>query len=71
MNKQSRQNQVYLAISSQKQLRCEAGQSQGSWRVISTWFYSVHFFGTKVTRYTCFWQRPYYFVCLYTLAVGL
>ena len=29
----------YLAFSSQKQVRCEAGQSQGScWRVICTWF---------------------------------
>ena len=36
--RQRRQNQVYLAFSSQKQVRCDTGQSQGSWRVIYTWF---------------------------------
>ena len=36
--RQSRQNQVYLALPSQKQVRCEAGQSQGSWCVSCTWF---------------------------------
>ena len=36
--RQSRQNRVYLAFSSQKQVRCDAGQSHGSWRVICTWF---------------------------------
>ena len=41
--RQSRQNQVHLAFSSQKQVRCEPGQLQGSWRVICT-----------LTRYTCF-----------------
>ena len=40
--RQSRQNQVYLAISSQEQVRCEAGQSQGSWRVICTCFSSLY-----------------------------
>ena len=29
-----------LAFSSQKQVRCDAGQSQGSWRVICTWHQS-------------------------------
>ena len=52
--RQSRLKQVYLALPSQKQVRCDAGQSQGSWRVICTWFYIVPVFGTKVTRYTCF-----------------
>ena len=36
--RQSRQNQVYLALPSQKQVRCEDGQSQGSWCVSCTWF---------------------------------
>ena len=52
--RQSRHNQLYLAFSSQKQVRREAGQSQGSWRVIYTWFQNVPVFGTKATRYTCF-----------------
>ena len=58
--RQSRQNQVYLAFSSQKQVRCEAGQSQGSGRVICTFgfrMYLVPVFGTKETRNipgTCF-----------------
>ena len=34
---------MYLAFSGQKQVRCEAGQSQGSWRVICTC--------------TCFWHQ--------------
>ena len=34
----SRQNHVYLAFSSQKQVQCDAGQSQGSLRVICSWF---------------------------------
>ena len=36
--RQSRQNQVYLAFSSQKQVRCDAGQWPGSWHVICTCF---------------------------------
>ena len=47
-----------LAFSSQKQVRCDAGQSQGSWRVICTWFYNVPVFGTKVTRYTFSLAKP-------------
>ena len=58
--RQSRQKQVFLSFSSQKQVRCEAGQPQGSWRVICTWRYDVPVFGTKVTTYTSFWQKPYY-----------
>ena len=38
LRRQTKQNQVYLAFSSQTQVRCDAGQSQGSWRVICTWF---------------------------------
>ena len=34
---------VYLPFSSQEQVRCEAGQSQGSWRVIYSWFRNVLF----------------------------
>ena len=56
--RQSRQNQVDLAFSSQKQVRCEAGQSQGSWCVICTEFYNVPVFDTKMARYSCFWQKP-------------
>ena len=48
----SRQNQVYLAFLSQKHVRCEADQSQGSWRVICNWFCNVPVFGINVTRYT-------------------
>ena len=55
--RQSRQNQLYLAFSGQKQVRCEVGQSQGSWRVICTWLQIVPVFGTKVTRYTFLWQK--------------
>ena len=60
--RQSRQNQVYLAFSSQKQVRCAAGQSQGSWRVICTWFLNVPVFGIQVTKYTYFWQKPWFFL---------
>ena len=43
---------VPALFSIQKQVRCDAGQSQGSWRVVCTRFLNVPVFGTKVTRYT-------------------
>ena len=45
--RQSRQNQVYLAFSSQKQVRCDAGQLQGSWRVILLGFRIYLFLAPK------------------------
>ena len=45
--RQSRQNQVHLAYSSQKQVQCKAGQSQGSWRVVCTWLHNVPFLAPK------------------------
>ena len=45
--RQSRKNRVYLAFSSQKQVRCEAGQSQDSLRVICTWFKMYLFLARK------------------------
>ena len=65
--RQSRQNQVYLAFSSQKQVRCEVGQSQGSWRVIYTWLYTVPLFGTKMTWFTFFGKKTFVFVLLLVL----
>lgn len=38
------------------QVRCQAGQPQGSWRVLFTWFLYVPVFGPTWTRYTCSWQ---------------
>ena len=37
-----RQFQVHLALPNQNQVRCEAGQSQGSWRMICR--FSVYLF---------------------------
>ena len=45
--RQSRQNQVYLAVSCQKQVRCDAGQSQGTWRR------DLYL----VLECTCFWHK--------------
>ena len=56
--RQSRQNQVYLAFSSQKQVRCDAGQSQGSWRVISTCFTMYLFLAPKLPGIPDFGKNP-------------
>ena len=59
-----------MAFSSQKQVRCEAGNSQGSWRVICTWFWDVTVLGSEGTRYPCFWQKNMFFSCIETPFVG-
>ena len=64
----SRQNQVYLAFLSQKHVRCEADQSQGSWRVICNWFCNVPVFGINVTRYTfCCLKNIHIYIYIFLL----
>ena len=56
---------VYLPFSSQEQVRCEAGQSQGSWRVIYSWFRNVLFSATTWRGILFCGKHPYFYIFWY------
>ena len=61
--KQLKKKQVYLAFSRQKRVRCDTGQSQGSWRVILLGFRMYLFLAPKEPGIPCFGKKNFNILC--------